>query len=375
MKTVYEYLSIVTTLILLFALSSCSDNVSPLPTQNEKMGKEIDRLCDSIISHTKCPGIIVGAWSEELGFSYEKGFGYANIAEKEPSSPDKTFHIGSVTKTFVNTILLQLVDEGKLSLDDKLAEFESLPYVRNAEHITVRMLSNMTSGIFNYYDADQFQAIYTTNPMYEWSPFELVQIAGIHENYFQPGEGLQYSNTNTILIGMIIEAVTGKTLIENIQSRIIDKYALKNTYFPVGNFVPANITRGYANYTYPEKYIDDITDKFDCSWGWAAGAMISDIRDLKKWAKLLVHGGMISDTLQSQRFETSFPIKYGLGMFTWGSDMWGHNGGMDGYTTAMYHHKTKNFCIVISFNFDGEIWPDALFFRIAKILYPDMVFM
>ena len=93
MKSVYEYLSIVTTLILMFAFISCSDNVSPLPTQNEKMAKEIDRLCDSIISHTKCPGIIVGAWSEELGFSYEKGFGYANIAEKEPSSPDKTFHI------------------------------------------------------------------------------------------------------------------------------------------------------------------------------------------------------------------------------------------------------------------------------------------
>ena len=158
--------------------------------------------------------------------------GLGNVDEQTPMRPGDRFRIASHTKTYVATVVLQLVSEGKLRLDDTVEQW--LPgLVPNGDEITIRQLLNMTSGLFDYEQDPRVFAPYINGDLgYHWSPLELVQIAVSHEPLFEPGATQSYSNTGYILAGLIIEAATGNTLRGELSHRIFRPLDLRATSFP-----------------------------------------------------------------------------------------------------------------------------------------------
>lgn len=372
MKRIFNKILCILWFTLILSFYGCQDDGITNPTDNQKIESEIDRLCDSILTNTELPGMIVGVWDKTRNFTYVKGHGYANITSKIPMNPEMYFRIGSNTKSFVITVILQLADEKKISLYDKLSKY--FPDFPRADEVTLRMLADMTSGIYNYTDTPEFENILENQPLHKWTSKEMMDLAAKHDYYFNPGTDAHYSNTNTAILGAIAENVTGKTLGELLKTRLLDKYNLTKTVFATDNKMPDGpIVSGYANYTDSLKYTDDITTYYDVSWAWAAGAMISNVYDVRTWVEKLIDGGMISDSLQQQRFIGKTlgngTVTYGLGIYTYvGNDMWGHNGGLPGYTSIMMRNKSKDRTIVVFYNIQGKPAPEPLFMSIEKLL-------
>ena len=191
--------------------------------------------------------------------------------------------------------------------------------------------------------------------------------------YFAPGTGWTYSNTNTILLGMIIEKVTQNSLQEEIHKRIATPLGLKNTgLLTSGKELPGVHGRGY----YEDEYVEgaDYTEHYDISWGWAAGAAYSTPRELQRYVEAMVGGGLLPAEMQRIRFsehvvQLDQNIAYGLGFLRRGT-FYGHNGSLPGFTSSMYHSPEKNCTVIIYFNCQlATINPDVLFAQYMEILY------
>ncbi|GAB1404528.1 MAG: serine hydrolase [Lentimicrobiaceae bacterium] len=328
-------------------------------------------VTDSIIKYTRVPGVVALVVDHKKGIDWLYSAGFSDVPNQLPMDGLNTFRIGSTTKTMTGTVLLQLVDEGKLSLDDKLSAF--FPEYPRSDEVTIAMLCDMKSGIFNYTEDEGWQIEeYETNPARKWTPQELVQIGFLHDHYFDPGTDWHYSNTNTIILGMIIEKLTGNSLQAEIENRILNPLNLKHTALLTGGTeLPVQHSKGYV---WDEDNNDflDVTNVFDISWAWAAGSAYSSPRELQKYVETLVEGGFLSESLQHKRItelhQLGPNLAYGYAILKRGS-FFGHNGALPGYTTSMYHSKVKNCSVVIYFNCLGDIAPDFLFYRYMNILY------
>jgi len=329
--------------------------------------KELDRLTDSVLANTGLPGMIVSYSCG--GYTWEKAKGYANAQDKIPMKLDNMYRIGSVTKTFTITVLLQLVDEGKLSLDDKISKF--FPRIPNGDNITVRMLADMRSGYYNYSEGAAFDDSLLNRPGKVWSNQQLVDFAMQNPPYFPPNTDFHYANTNTILIAMIIEKLTGSLLKDEVKNRITDKLGLKNTYMATGKEMSGDYSHGY-NDNSDTLYIPlkDVTTLYDVSWAGAAGDMISNLQEMKIYMKALGRGELYSKEMQTQRTNWSSShgtMQYGLGMFTPGGGFLGHNGSIPGFTNFSVYNPDKDCLLIVMFNTQSNISPDRLAISILKL--------
>jgi D-alanyl-D-alanine carboxypeptidase len=370
------YTLIISGCVLILNLSCKSDNIISSTQQiaNQLLIDKMKFVTDSIVQNSRVPGIVALVVDNVRGIDWLYTSGVSNIPANLPMNGSYTFRIGSNTKTMTGTVLLQLVDEGKLALNDKLSKY--FPAFPKSDSITIAMLCKMTSGIFNYTDdVDFWNTITVSNPSKVWLPQELLDVGFSHNFNFPPGTGWSYSNTNTIILGMIIEKLTGNTLQSEINNRIIQPLQLSNTGFLTsGRDLPGTHGRGYYSGEYEEN--NDMTEVMDVSWGWAAGSAYSVPRELRKYAERLVGGGFLSDSLQQKRLNDmqaiTPDINYGLCLARRGS-FYGHNGGMPGFTSTMYHSNNKNCTVIIYFNCDlvapVPIVPDMLFMRFMNILY------
>jgi D-alanyl-D-alanine carboxypeptidase len=211
-----------TTLIVILAISffvfSCKKNENA-PSSSEKIENSIKMVFDSIIANTHVPGLVAGIWAPNEGIDFVYAAGVSNIETNAPMDAEMIFRIGSNTKTMTITVLLQLVDEGLISLDDKLSDY--LPDFPRANEVTIEMLTNMRSGIFNYSEDEEFMGILMVNPNHIFTLEDIINFASGKEYYFDPGTGFHYSNTNTFIIAQIIENITGKSTEENITNRLL----------------------------------------------------------------------------------------------------------------------------------------------------------
>ncbi|MCX6175510.1 MAG: serine hydrolase [Ignavibacteriales bacterium] len=347
--------------VLLLSLTSglilsCQDNSNPLASpNNDKLTSIFEHLTDSLIANSKVPGLIAAVWAPDQNLTWIKAKGKSNIATGEAMKDDMKFRMGSVTKTFTYTVLLQLVDEGKVSLEDKITKY--LPNYSIWNNITIRMICNHSSGIYNYTDKSPTLAgPVKANPMKIWQPQELVDIAYQEPFYFTPGSGYHYSNTNTIIAGMIIEKITGNTLPYELKKRILEPLKLYNTAYPADNFMWGNYSHGYS-WGENESPLPDVTEAFNPSYAGFAGALISDIYDLKTWVQVLVKGSLISSSLQTERLNAinDSPLTgYGLGIANLGIEngkkIWGHSGTIFGFKTLAYYWPEKNITFILLFN-------------------------
>ncbi len=288
--------------------------------------------------------------------------------------------IGSITKTFTATVILQLVDEGKLRLDDPVAKY--LPQVPNGANITIRELLNMTSGLFNYSNDRGFNQ---TDPSKVWDPKDLVTIAFRHQPYFAPGQGLHYTNTNYILLGMLIEQITGMPVEKVFQQRIFTPLGMDGSSLPprTSSAIPAPHPHGYvlAETLGQTGAPRDVTD-LNPSWGWTAGSAISTLHNLKIWARTLATGQLLSAATQKERLSWVLlaggswighdTVAYGLGVADFGGVI-GHNGEIAGFQSFMGYLPQRGATIVVLTNLyaapDGSGPADDLEKVIQKELF------
>ncbi len=351
----------------MFVFASCKKDT--VTDQNQTLIDQMQVVTDSIIEYSHVPGVVALVVDHKLGIDWVYTAGLSDIPNKKPMDPNYTFRIGSNTKTMTGTVLLQLVEEGKLDLEDKLSEF--FPQYPKSDSVTIAMLCNMMSGIFNYSEDPGWDTELVTNPTKVWTPEETVAIGFSRDYYFSPGTGSHYSNTNTFLLGMIIEKLTGNSLEYEIENRIIKPLQLNNTGFLTSGLeLPGTHGRGYYDGVYVEN--EDMTEHYDVSWAWAAGSAYSTPRELQQYVENLVGGGFLSDEMHQKRLSEVNEIMphtaYGLCILKRGS-FYGHNGGLPGFTSSMYHSNEKDCTVILYFNSQIELVPDYLFLRYMDILY------
>lgn len=363
------------TMISVLVFLSCKKNDDPQPGPNDLLIERMKVAADSVVQTTRVPGVVVLVIDNKKSLDWLYSTGVSDIPNQIPSNGNLVFRIGSCTKTFTITVLLQLAGEGKVSFSDKLSKY--FPQYPKSDSVTILMLTNMTSRIHDYFHITPslFETM-RTYPTKIWTPSELTGL-GFNVGFDSiPGLGWGYSNTNTILVGRIIEQVTGNSLETEIKNRIITPLSLVNTGFITSGIdLPGNHGRGYYFIDYIEG--EDFTEYFDASVYWAAGSIYSTPRELAKYAGVLVGGGLLPDSLQIRRLHDDFyympDIAYGIGIAKQGS-FYGHSGEMPGFMTNMYHSNDKQCTIIIYYNsllIGPENDPDKLFKRIVHILYGD----
>jgi D-alanyl-D-alanine carboxypeptidase len=339
--------------------------------------KQLDDAVADTLRLTGVPGVAVGVWGPHC--RYEKAFGVADKATGAPMRTDFYSRIGSETKTFTVTGVLQLVDEGKVGLDDPIAKY--VPGVPEGDRITLRQLARMQSGLFPYNADEDFGRALVTDPYRSWTPQELLSYSFRHPLDFLPGEGWEYSNTNTVLLGLVVEQVSGLPLPEYIRQRITEPLGLEHTFFPTDNSFPQPHPEGY---TQGEDGTDIVATDFDPSWGWAAGAMISTLEDLRVWGRAVATGTLLSPATQAQRLQTvpspdfAPGVGYGLGILN--AEGWiGHNGSIPGYQNLTLYLPQQKTTLVVLLNSDkpapGIAVPSSAFgTAITRVISPDHVF-
>ncbi|MFC6982161.1 serine hydrolase domain-containing protein [Streptomyces cirratus] len=318
----------------------------------------------------------VGLWAPGKG-SYVKSFGVADKATGAPMTSGLRVRIGSETKTFTVTALLELVDQHRAGLDDPIGKY--VTGVPNGNRITLRELAGMRSGLFNYSEDPDFAKALETTPDKHFTPQELLAYGFKHGVQFQPDAQFDYSNTNLVLLGLVIEKVTGRPLHDVVMRDVVAPAGLHHTLFPTGAEFPEPHAQGYTEQTASGK-IENSTD-WDPSWAWAAGAMISDLQDLRSWAHTLATGTLLTPATQAERLKTR-PIGvpgdgYGLGIFD--VQGWiGHNGSLPGYEVLCVYLPQARATMVIVLNtdvlHDGQE-PSTLFGEaVTRIVSPQHVY-
>ena len=172
-------------------------------------------------------------------------YGTTTVGGRVPVSLADHVRIGSITKTWTGTVILQQAHEGKLSLDDPVSKFR--PDVPDGDHITIAELLNMRSGLYNYSETRELNEMGDSNPQKVWNSDELLALAYSHRPYFAPGTGYHYSNTNTVLLGLIAETLDAKPLSQVFQDRLFTPLGLKDTLFPAStsSAIPDPHPQGY----------------------------------------------------------------------------------------------------------------------------------
>ncbi|MBB4980353.1 serine hydrolase domain-containing protein [Streptomyces nymphaeiformis] len=341
-----------------------------------ELTSRLDKAVEDVRRQAGIPGVAVGLWMPGRG-SYVHATGVANKATGEPMSTDGFIRIGSETKTFTVTALLKLVDDHRIRLDDPIARY--VHGVPNGHRITLRHLAEMRSGLFPYTSDPGFIHDLLSDPQRYFTPEEALAYGFKHKNTFEPGAKFEYSNSNLVLLGLVVEKVTGQPLQEFLRNRVLRPAHLRHTLLPTGPEFPEPHPRGYTNQTLSGTVVDS-TD-WNPSWAWAAGAMISDQRDLRRWAKVLATGELLSPETQAQRLKTlptGFPgLSYGLGIFD--ANGWiGHNGSIPGYETVTVYLPERDATLVVMLNTDitsGGQEPSTLVARaVTAIVTPDHVY-
>jgi D-alanyl-D-alanine carboxypeptidase len=323
---------------------------------NRILAKVQSKLDEFRIS-SKFPGATVGFVLPD-GRSGSVSTGVADLGNHTPLKPSDRLLAGSIGKTFVAAVTLQLVQEGKIKLDEKIAYwlgnerwFGQLP---NAQDITLRMLLNHSSGIQNHVDrADYIQSL-IKNAARDVKYEELISYVLNKKPLFQAGHGYNYSDTSYILVGMIIEKVTGKTLYEEVAQRILNPLKLERTIPSNSRSLP-QVANGYFQ---NEPVI--VKDKFviNPQWEWAGGGFASTPEDLAHWAKALYEGNVLqSNSLDEMLHSTSTGdgANYGLGVeivqSRWGKS-YGHDGEFPGYLSDMRYFPKHRIAVAVQVNSD-----------------------
>ena len=300
------------------------------------------------------------------GESFSLAVGFSDRDTRTAMKPTDRMPAGSVGKTFVAATALQLIKAGKIGLDDKIEKylgrepwFARLP---NAKDITVRQLMNHTSGLVRYEFKEQFTKELTANPEKVWKPAELVAYLLDEKPPFEAGKGWNYSDTNYIVLGMIIEKVTGRKFYDEANKRLLKPLKLTDT-IPQDGPRLKGVVQGYAgpNNRFGGTDAMLVNGKFviNPQFEWTGGGYVSTTLDLARWARMIYEGKAFSPDLLSQVVDgvpapqLGRETKYGLGAIIYKTQLgtaYGHSGFFPGYMTDMVYFPEHKVAVAIQVN-------------------------
>ena len=345
---------------------------SPSDQEFQKLRDRVQAKIDDLHRMADFPGVSVG-FALADGRSAGVVSGLADVEGKVAFKTSDRLLAGSVGKTFVAAVVLQLAEEGKLDLDDPLAKwvgkeqwFDRLP---NGKDITLRSLLNHTSGLPEYFEAKGFVEAMKANPEREWTPAERVAFVLDVKPLFAVGKGWSYSDTNYILVGLVAEHVADKPLFEEINRRLLKPLKLEGIV-PSDRQEIAGLVTGYADPRNPLGFNGRMLTGnkliVNPQLEWAGGGLATTPEDLARWAKLLYEGGTFKNKTTLEEMLSGVEAasgrggdkksRYGLGVqirdSEWGLS-YGHGGWFPGYLTEMVYYPEKKLAVAVQFNTDA----------------------
>jgi len=327
-------------LLILLAVLTCGI----VNSQNLNKQK-LDSLFNILAEKNKAMGSV--ALSKNGRVLYTKAIGYSLISDKEKkaSTPDTKFRIGSISKMFTATMIFQMIEEGKITLATTLDKY--FPDLPNAKLITIGHLLSHRSGIHNFTDDADYNT-WMTQPK---TQSEMLAIISKNKVDFQPDEKAVYSNSNFVILGYVIEKISGQTYSQNLQKRIISKIGLKNTYYGKKTNTADNEAFSYS-FTNTWKQLPET----DMSIPGGAGAIVSTPSDLTKFIESLFALKLVSANSLNQM--KTIKDGYGMGMFQipfYSKKGYGHNGGIDGFGSNLAYFPEDSLSLAYCTN--GMLYP------------------
>jgi len=355
------YLAVMAVLIFSVGLGAREIFEASSPVSEKNLASQIDRLLLDVYKPDG-PGaaILVKKQGKVI---LHKGYGLANLELNVPIGPDMIFRLGSITKQFTAVAILMLAEEGKLSLQDEITKF--LPdYPTQGKKITIEHLLTHTSGIKSYTDLPEWLPLRRK----DMTVAEIIDLAKDKPMEFAPGEGWKYSNSGYILLGAIIEKVSGKTYADFLQDRIFGPLGLKSScYDSTSRIIPRRASgyskgnSGFENAPY-----------LSMSQPYAGGSLASSVDDLAAWTEALLAGKLIKRETLEKAF-TSYKLKDGLDTrygYGWcisryeGHRLIEHDGGVNGFQAyALFFPEDQVFVALLTNSDIGELRPEPLAFR------------
>lgn len=325
---------------ILFLLSFCS-----IIGQNKNQS-ELDTIFKTLETTAQgMGGISIYENGKEV---YQKSFGYANIDQKIKGNNVTQYRIGSVTKMYTATIIIQLVEEGKLQMDTPLSTF--FPKLPNASKITIKNLLKHQSGLFNITEDEHF-----TTWMYEpQTRVKMIDRMANHSIIFEPGSDTSYCNTNYILLAYVAEEVTGKSLYDIVQDRLVKPLQLDITR--IGTDMPQG-NQEAVSYQRVDETWELVSQYTDMSAPTGAGAIISTPSEVNVFTNALYTGALISQT----SYEHMTDVSSGMGMGLGGAPImnmqgYGMSGQIDGFKSLAIFFPDKKVSITLVANaYDGSL--------------------
>ncbi|MEL7124436.1 MAG: serine hydrolase domain-containing protein [Bacteroidota bacterium] len=353
-------------LLLLFILGfTFSSNA-----QDSLLIDSLQMQLDRILSQDGAPGATLAIiLPDDQKISLASG--WEDKEEEDIMLPGSRMLAGSVGKTFFSALALKLIAERDISLDTLIAPwfeeetwFDSIP---NAQTITLRMLMNHTSGIPRYVFQPDFLAALKANPMKRWQPAELLAFVLDKKPVHAAGQGWGYSDTNYIILGMIVEKWVNKSIYVEAKRRVLGPVGLFQTR-PSYKRQLTGLTQGHVGdfnpFGLPKKVVSNGVYAINPQFEWTGGGYMSNVDDLARWIKAVhtrnvVPKSLYADFVQAADLKTGQAAEfgYGLGTFVWDTKFgtqYGHSGFFPGYITIVEYNPELNVSIAIQYNSDGS---------------------
>jgi D-alanyl-D-alanine carboxypeptidase len=335
---------------------------------------ELSTTFDEAFAKVGAPGVIVGVQVGDKG-AWKESRGVADTATNQAVTLDEHTRIGSLTKTFTGTLILQLVDEGKLRLSDTIEKW--FPHLPDAKAITIRMLGNMSSGINTYTANPTLVHQYFSDPTRTWTPKQLVAAGTSLPRLFKPGHGFFYSDTNFVMLGMIIEQVTGDPYAEVLRTKILDPLNLGASSYPATTELPVPFWNGYTTQGSLNGQPIDATH-WSPTIAAAAGQMVSTLDDLLVWGRAVGRGSLLTPQEQRVRLQGNPASKAGKREYDFaiGQDNgWIiHDGDIPGFNSQLAYLPKRDITIIVLVNSDysasGAPPAATIFDTLAPVVAP-----
>ncbi|HYK76625.1 MAG TPA: serine hydrolase domain-containing protein [Daejeonella sp.] len=348
-------------LLFLSVGSLCAQSASTVALRQQLQYK-----LDSLQQANRFPGVTFTAILPD-GQEIRLASGLADSVNKARMQPDQRMLSGSIGKTFFVAAVLHLVEQGKFGLDDPISKYlgsESwFSRIPNAHAVTIRMLMNHTSGIEEYYQLGDFMHRLKNDPYRQWKPLELFSYVFDRKPLFEAGAGWGYSDTNYLILGYLVEKVTGNKMYDLAKKYALNPYKLKATE-PSLKFTFNRLAVGYSRagspFPFPGPIVKENKLVFNPEFEWTGGGFVSSSYDLAKWAKAFYTLKTVSEpTRQAMRdgikANTGKDHRYGLGMQIKPSEAgfgYGHSGWFPGYISECAYFPEMGLAVAIQFNTD-----------------------
>lgn len=358
-----------------FFATSCKDEITePLTSILTKDNiAKLEAAADNVMMSSQTPGLMayISVEGEGEGLSITRGV--SNLVTSEPMNINNYFRIGSITKTITAEAVLILADEGKIDLNKSISFYLPELNIPSGDKITIRMLGNMTSGLYNYTDGDDFWTpLLASNGQQVLTAEQDLALAFSHPMLSEPGTQYYYCNTNFLLLGSLIKKVTGKPVIDVFNEKIFQPLGMKHTFWPNTRYLPYPYNHGYSLLDLTNT-LTDVTN-WDPTWGDAAGILVSNFFDLKIWAKELHERKLLSEKMKSERYAwvnaDTRDVKYsGFGLekiYDW----IGHPGSIPGSNSEIWYNTVTKTTVIINTNSIDGAPADFAFYLFFQILSP-----